>query len=119
MCARAGNSRSRGDVLRFRRVMTRGHYPTEKPVGLLKTLIGQSTHPGELVCDPFCGSGSLGVAARLRKSGVFLCDVDASVASARFRLAVVGSTGTPARRKGSGAGQGFRHAQGAAEGATA
>lgn len=38
-------------------------YPTEKPVSLLETLIGQSTEPGELVCDPFMGSGSTGVAA--------------------------------------------------------
>jgi len=61
---RPGNSRHSGDVLTFPRVMTRGHYPTEKPVGLLQTLIGQSSLPGELVLDPFCGSGSTGRAAR-------------------------------------------------------
>ena len=38
-------------------------YPTEKPVELSKTLIEQSTQPGQLVVDPFCGSGSVGVAA--------------------------------------------------------
>lgn len=38
-------------------------YPTEKPVGLSELLVRQSTEPGELVADPFMGSGSSGVAA--------------------------------------------------------
>lgn len=49
------------DILEVDRVW-RG-YPTEKPVGLAEILIRQSTRPGELVCDPFMGSGSAGVAA--------------------------------------------------------
>jgi len=61
---RAGNSRGLGDDLRFQRLMTRGHYPTEMPVALLKRLIGQSTHKGEIAMDPFCGSGRAGRAAR-------------------------------------------------------
>jgi site-specific DNA-methyltransferase (adenine-specific) len=38
-------------------------YPTEKPVSLSEVLVRQSTLPGELVIDPFMGSGSVGVAA--------------------------------------------------------
>jgi site-specific DNA-methyltransferase (adenine-specific) len=38
-------------------------YPTEKPVAVSETLIRQSTAPGELVVDPFMGSGSTGVGA--------------------------------------------------------
>jgi len=38
-------------------------YPTEKPVEVSATLVTQSTQPGELVIDPFMGSGSAGVAA--------------------------------------------------------
>lgn len=38
-------------------------YPTEKPVSVSEVLINQSSQPGELVIDPFCGSGSVGVAA--------------------------------------------------------
>jgi len=38
-------------------------HPTEKPVDLLKTYIEASSKPGELVLDPFCGSGSTGEAA--------------------------------------------------------
>jgi site-specific DNA-methyltransferase (adenine-specific) len=38
-------------------------YPTEKPVKLSEVLIAQSTAEGEVVADPFMGSGSAGVAA--------------------------------------------------------
>jgi site-specific DNA-methyltransferase (adenine-specific) len=38
-------------------------YPAEKPVAVSEVLIGQSTEPGEVVADPFIGSGSVGVAA--------------------------------------------------------
>ena len=86
---RSGNRRDLGDVLSFPRVMSRGHYPTEKPVGLLKPLIGQSSEPGELVLDPFCGSGSTGRAARELGRRALLCDLDASAAAATLRVAFV------------------------------
>lgn len=38
-------------------------YPTEKPVRLNEILIAQSSAPGDLVLDPFAGSGSCGEAA--------------------------------------------------------
>ena len=38
-------------------------YPAEKPVAVSEVLINQSSRPGELVADPFMGSGSVGVAA--------------------------------------------------------
>ena len=38
-------------------------YPAEKPPAVSEVLITQSTTPGELVADPFMGSGSVGVAA--------------------------------------------------------
>lgn len=50
------------DVLEFKRVY-RG-YPTEKPVALIKTLIEQSSVEGDIVADPFFGSGSTLVAAQ-------------------------------------------------------
>ena len=46
------------DVLEFPRIKDRAAYPTEKPVELLRTLIQQSSHEGDLVVDPFAGSGS-------------------------------------------------------------
>lgn len=38
-------------------------HPTEKPVALMEMYIRNSTQPGEIVIDPFMGSGSTGVAA--------------------------------------------------------
>lgn len=50
-----------GDIVPVPRV--RNGYPTEKPVALCDYLVRQSSVPGELVIDPFMGSGSAGVAA--------------------------------------------------------
>lgn len=83
--SRPGNSRSRGDVLRAARP---GGYPTEKPVAVLKQLIAQSSEHGELVLDPFCGSGNVGKAARELGRRALLCDVNAAFAAGRLRLAI-------------------------------
>jgi DNA modification methylase len=40
-----------------------GKHPTQKPVELLERIILASTKPGDLVLDPFMGSGTTGVAA--------------------------------------------------------
>jgi site-specific DNA-methyltransferase (adenine-specific) len=50
------------DVLECKRVY-RG-YPTEKPVPLIEILIQQSSSSGELVVDPFFGSGAILLAAK-------------------------------------------------------
>lgn len=55
------NNLSIPDVLEVTRIY-RG-YPTEKPVELSEILVQQSSIEGELVCDPFLGSGSVGVAS--------------------------------------------------------
>lgn len=49
------------DILEVPRVYN--GYPTEKPVALMDILIKQSTQENEVVCDPFMGSGSVGVSA--------------------------------------------------------
>ena len=40
-----------------------GEHPTEKPVPLMSEIVFDFTKPGDLICDPFCGSGTTGVAA--------------------------------------------------------
>jgi site-specific DNA-methyltransferase (adenine-specific) len=55
----------RESVLRFPRLKAKERiHPTEKPVGLLEELIKISTNPGDLVVDPFAGSGSTLKAAK-------------------------------------------------------
>lgn len=39
----------------------RGQHPTQKPESLMAEIIDLFTNPGELVCDPFMGSGTTGV----------------------------------------------------------
>lgn len=40
-----------------------GKHPTQKPEYLLERIIQASTQPGDVVLDPFCGSGTTGVVA--------------------------------------------------------
>ncbi|HEX9760813.1 MAG TPA: site-specific DNA-methyltransferase, partial [Candidatus Acidoferrales bacterium] len=40
-----------------------GKHPTQKPVALLERILLASSHPGDLVLDPFMGSGTTAVAA--------------------------------------------------------
>jgi site-specific DNA-methyltransferase (adenine-specific) len=49
------------DIIPARRIQ--GGYPAEKPVAVSEVLVKQSSEPGEIVADPFMGSGSSGVAA--------------------------------------------------------
>lgn len=51
------------DVLDFPYTGNKLH-PTQKPVQALRSLIEAFTRPGELVLDPFCGSGSTLAAAQ-------------------------------------------------------
>jgi site-specific DNA-methyltransferase (adenine-specific) len=50
--------------------------PAVKPGSVVRTLIAQSTVPGELVLDPFCGSGVAGVEARALERRFLLGDID-------------------------------------------
>ena len=50
---------------------TTGVHPTQKPIPLLRELIEDFTDPGELVCDPFSGSGTTALAA-IKRSRSFL-----------------------------------------------
>jgi site-specific DNA-methyltransferase (adenine-specific) len=47
-----------------RREKLYGYHPTQKPLRLVRRAILASSHEGDLVFDPFCGSGTTGVAAK-------------------------------------------------------
>jgi len=88
------NDLSVPDVLEARRI--RGGYPTEKPVKLLEVLVRQSSQPGEVVVDPFVGSGTTGVAAgRLGRSFLGNDVCEEAVELARQRLVETGMRECP------------------------
>ena len=63
------------------------HHPTVKPVALMRWLIRLATEPGDIVLDPFGGSGTTGVAALLEGRRVILVERDPAFAAiCRARL---------------------------------
>lgn len=75
-----------GNVLRHARVRD-GEHPTEKPEGLLRTLLGVVCPPAGTVLDPFAGSGSTLLAARslgLRAVGIEADERYAEVIASRL-----------------------------------
>jgi len=38
-------------------------HPTQKPVGLIEEILNKYSKPGDIICDPFMGSGTTAVAA--------------------------------------------------------
>lgn len=81
-----------GSILRYTRPTGSAvhRHPTEKPVPLMTELIESSSRRGELVLDPFAGSGSTLVAAILagrRAYGIELDHRYAEVAVQRVRAA--------------------------------
>jgi site-specific DNA-methyltransferase (adenine-specific) len=61
---RALERQGQSNVIEVAGIRKMEFHPTEKPTGVLRTLILNSTKVGETVLDPFAGSGSTGVAAR-------------------------------------------------------
>lgn len=53
----------------------RAEHPTQKPVEILEPLIRYSCPPGGTVLDPFAGSGSTGIAARLAGCSAVLIEL--------------------------------------------
>ena len=65
-------------------------HPTVKPVALMRWLIRLVTRPGDVIVDPFGGSGTTGVAALLEGRRVILCEREpefAAIARARCEAA--------------------------------
>lgn len=67
-------------------------YPTQKPLALLERLVTALTDPGDLVIDPYCGSGTTVVAAvKLGRRGVGIDRNPEAVDIARARLTACAS----------------------------
>lgn len=71
------------------------NHPTVKPVELMKYLIKLVTPPNSIVLDPFCGSGSTGMAAVELGHEFIGCELDpAYVEIAEARIAAWNTDGT-------------------------
>jgi site-specific DNA-methyltransferase (adenine-specific) len=76
-------------------------YPTQKPILLLERVIEIATGPGDLVLDPFCGSGTTLVAAKLLgRNSIGMDSSEEAVILARQRLADPEKTESALLRKG-------------------
>ncbi len=76
-----------------------GKHPTQKPITLIARCLRATTDPGDLVLDPFTGSGSTGVAALKLDRHFVGCEQDktyAQIAARRLNDAVGGDLGTGA-----------------------
>ena len=62
-------------------------YPTQKPILLLERIVEITTDPGDLVLDPFCGSGTTLVAAKiLGRNSIGLDSSEEAINLSRQRL---------------------------------
>lgn len=71
-----GGPRLMRSVLEVRSMHGSAVHPTEKPTGILLPLIEYACPPGGLILDPFAGSGSTAVAARLTGRRAVLIEAD-------------------------------------------
>jgi site-specific DNA-methyltransferase (adenine-specific) len=55
---------------------TFGKHPTQKPIALVDRCLRASTNPGDLVVDPFAGSGATALAAQYLDRRFFVCERD-------------------------------------------
>ena len=61
-------ARNQGDVWQVQKPRVNDLHPTMKPIELIERAIGNSSQPGDLVLDPFAGSGSTLIACqRMRR----------------------------------------------------
>ena len=53
-----------------------GKHPTQKPLALLERCIQAASNKGDLIFDPFMGSGTTGVAALQNRRNFCGCEMD-------------------------------------------
>ena len=71
---------------------THGKHPTQKPLELIERCLLASTKPGDVVLDPFSGSGTTGVAALQSGRQFKGCEIDLKYA--RLAAKRIGATAT-------------------------
>jgi len=87
------NDRSQDDVFEVDKPHSSDLHPTTKPVQLIARMVRNSSQEGELVYDPFCGSGSTLLAAHQLRRVAYGVEIDPSyVAVTLERLSTLGLT---------------------------
>jgi len=62
-------------------------YPTQKPLSLLERIVNNSSNPGDVVLDPFCGCGTaIAAAQKLGRRWIGVDITHLSVALQKYRL---------------------------------
>ncbi len=74
--ARNINEMGTQNILRVPNITRVKYHPTEKSVELMEILIENSTNEGDIVIDPFMGSGATGVACRELRRDFIGCEID-------------------------------------------
>jgi hypothetical protein len=67
---------AQSSVLRYPKPAANREHPTQKPVGLVEQCLRNSTAPGDLVYEPFCGSGSTLLAAERLGRRCYALEID-------------------------------------------
>ena len=78
------NTNSEPDVFSIKSLRSKHNFPSEKPSELIEKLIIPSTNEGEIVLDPFCGSGVVGSTCKKINRRFIISDIDTSVAEVRL-----------------------------------
>ena len=89
-----------------------GKHPTQKPLALIERCLRASTHEGDVVLDPFAGSGSTGVAAiklRRRFIGIEIDREFVAIGARRLDLAPFSPASCSDRAKRAPLAQGSGH----------
>jgi DNA modification methylase len=73
---KTGSDRKQTTVWNFDRPMRNGEHPTMKPVALIEYPIRNSSGPGDIVVDPFGGSGSTLLACEQNARSCRIMEID-------------------------------------------
>jgi DNA modification methylase len=85
------DNRSQDSVFEVDKPQVNDLHPTTKPVELISRMVANSSRPGELIYDPFAGSGSTILAAHQLGRISYGCEIDAGyVAVTLERLSLLG-----------------------------
>jgi DNA modification methylase len=85
------DNRTQSSVLEIDRPMSSPDHPTCKPVALIARMVTNSSGPGELIYDPFSGSGSSLLAAHQLGRVGYGCEIDPGYVAVELeRLSLLG-----------------------------